>query len=436
LGPQRDAIAAVLIIMPTFPLSASAFGLVLAFAATAFEPATAQSVPESPSKPAAEAPTRSSLDLSVRALEEASKGNVTFDVTNAELSDALASFQALSGLPLRIEWSALADLGIAKDDVIDVHVHDVPPLVALKAIAATINADIDRPVVEAAAGQIVLTSPRGLGAFRELAMYDVADILADPMLIDAVAAAVRAQRAAEQHIGAKEEEEAEGKGDDANSTAGSTAGSAAAFSPLTARGDRLIEIIVDHIDPEGWDDNGGSRGRMSHEAGRLLVTATPSTHQALRTLLADLRRTSPTAATTTWTVASVPTATLDALLAKPEFAGPMNTPALDAAIRAASGFKALSKQQVTSKLGEEAVVDLGDGRNGSHCVANVTLDRARGTLSVQTKMTLFAGSWKVDSSTTLVGGPQSAAGIIRLPNSPVEGQDWVVLVVTVAEQRG
>lgn len=390
--------------------------------------------PPTPATPAA--PNRTSLALSLAALQAAEGGSITLDLARTHVDQACEALGAAGHLPLRIDWDALADLGIAKDDTIDFRIQDVPALVALKALAATMNAEIEAPVVDASAGQLILTSPRGLAKYRETAIYEIGDILADPLLIDAVAAKARAAaetKAMEEASKGGNDEPAPSPADDSDATttsAGSPGAATVAFSPLTARAERLVDLIADHVDSEGWEDNGGSRSRLSHEAGRLIVSATPETHRQLRAFLAELRNGSPTSATTTWTIGVMPSGALDTLLATSD-----DPAAQIAAVKAASQFRVLGTPRVSVRLGDEATTEVDDGRNSIRCTANVSFDRARGTLALATSVAMGFGPAKAAIQSTLTGTARRAAGVLRLPSGPSAGEAWVVLTESFADPR-
>lgn len=416
----------------------------------------AQGARSSPLEPTAPPTARSSLDMSLATLAKAEVGAMSLTLKNEVLETAVERFRQVAGVPILVDWDALAAIGVARDDLISFEVADAPALVALKVFAASIEAEIEEPVVDATAGQLLITSPRGRSAFRETAIYDVADILADPFLIDAVAA-LRRQAAnrsgdADEDEDGKDEQDAKVDGDagEAKRDPSQPNGGAATVSPkptsasandggvavvttATARGERLIEIIVDHIDPEGWDYSGGSRGKMTHEAGRLIITATALTHESIRGFLTDLRQQSPSSATTSWTIAALPNASLDAIVAeaRPE----ADAASLLAATRSAPGFRILSTPRVSARLDDQGVIESSDAHGSARCTVTVSLDRAHRSLSVRTSVQLTDAGSKGAAESTLTGRGDRISGLLRLACGPREGETWVVLVETVADRR-
>lgn len=389
-----------------------------------------------PAAPAHEATSPTgSLALSMRALERAGLGTVTLDATNVTIEELFQKLQSFAALPLRIDWSALSRMGVAKDDRLDFHIKDVPALVAVKAITNAMDAEIDRPVVDASAGQIVVTSPNGLASLRELAIYDVADILADPTLIDAIAAAAAEREAPAKEDpatepDAKPEEKPEEK-PDSKPEEKTTANTVAEESPLHARTERLIEIITEHIDPEGWLDSGGSRGRITGEAGRLIVTATPMAHRQLTQLLATLREQAPLSATITCTIAALPNAALDEALAKPT----ADRRAAVAAVRGAPGFRIVTAPRLVAQLGQAATVELKDGNASTLCRVTPTFDRARRSLSVAVRAELTSGDRRAAIESSIGGAAAGFTDLLRLAGGPSATETFVIIVEAATDPR-
>ena len=143
---------------------------------------------EKQSKDAAPESGSDALDASLRALREAERSRASIDRSNSTVEAVLAELQATTKIPLRVDWSALERLGIDRDDPFEFHASDLSPKLLLEAIAMSLGSEIERPVVDAGAGQIVLTTDAGRTSLRATAVYDVADVLFDPTLIDALKA--------------------------------------------------------------------------------------------------------------------------------------------------------------------------------------------------------------------------------------------------------
>jgi hypothetical protein len=364
--------------------------------------------PDSQTGTAEAPPARDALTLSLRALAAAERGSIDLDAKGITLVELFDQLQTKAALPLRIDWSALAGIGVAKDDRIDFHIRDVPPLAALKAIAAAMDAEFDRPVVDACSGQLVLTSPKGLADLRETAIYDIADILADPTMLEA--------RAADDAATHEDDAPIDGA-------------AVAVETPIDALADRLVEIISEHIDPEGWIDTGGSRGRITSEAGRLIVSATPATHRGLAAFLDSLRAQTPKRATIGWTIASMPTSQIDLLRERL-----VDGASALAVLRSIDGVVIESAPRATTLIGETATIEESGADRLTRCVARPSFDRIARSFGATVRVELRRGDRQASAEATLAGGPSGAVDIMQLASGPAEGRIWVVVVEAVAER--
>src|SRR5262249_17825366 len=52
---------------------------------------------------------------------------------------------------------------------------------------------------------------------------------------------------------------------------------------------RIVDIIEQHVDFEGWRDNGGETGFIQQLNGNLIITNTPRNHREIQGLLSKLR---------------------------------------------------------------------------------------------------------------------------------------------------
>jgi hypothetical protein len=71
------------------------------------------------------------------------------------------------------------------------------------------------------------------------------------------------------------------------------AAQSALASPADLEADRvheLLTLVIDHVSPETWVDNGGADGRCTYWAGQLIVTQTERGQQDVETFLELLRR--------------------------------------------------------------------------------------------------------------------------------------------------
>lgn len=288
----------------------------------------------------------SPLDRSIATILDAHAARVTLDADDAELADIVGRLSQ-AGVVLRADWPALERLGIDPDDRIGFEVRDLTVYDAAVAFSRAIGDESERPVVDAAPGQLVLTTEHALGGMREAALYDVADIVTDATLL-----------------------------------AGTEDPSPTATADTTTdeeRAARLVELILDHVDPQSWLEQGGSRGRISREAGRIVVSATPATHLRLRRFLSELRDESPLVASVRLHVLAVPTARADRIVEAS--AGDAHAQAL--ALVSAPEATRLWAPHVLTRLGETASVETSGATASFSATVIPTRDRIARVLSVQ-----------------------------------------------------
>ncbi len=362
-------------------------------------------------------PPADSVSLSMRAIADAERGSYSLDATQETVEALLARAQKLLGVPLRVDWQALHWVSVEKDDRIDFHAKDLPPLVMLQAMAAAMGSEREHPIVDASAGQLVITSQRGLAALRETVIYDIADIISDPTLVDTLAVMATPVSAPATATPTANE-----KHDDGNTTA--------LESPMRALIDRVAEILQEHIDFDGWTDNGGDRNKLTAEAGRLIISTSPMTHRQIRTLLVGLREEAPNAARVSLVVAAIPTKELDPLM---KAAGDDRV-ALRAAIEKAPGFRPLWSPSTVTRFDHEAKLESAEGNSNALTSITASQDRAKRSMTLGLRLALKSGERTAKFEASLAGDRRHLVEVVRLPAGPDEEMTWVVLVDARSER--
>lgn len=358
-----------------------------------------------------------SLSLSLAALATAERGRVTLEYREIRLDEALDRFTRETGLPLRAEWDALTRISVDRDERITWSARDLPPIVALRELAASLGTDLDRPIVDASHGTLLLTTLRGLQAHRETSLYDVADIAADPTLLDAVERLVAAPDA-------EPEDDAAGVDD------------REAEERLTA----LAALLMDHIDPEGWVDAGGSRSKMSLAAGRLAVTASAGTHRELRRLLGTIRRQAPSTGMVRIAIIELSEGAAEDLLLRLASVTPVERQRLLSTCASSPDTARLAAAQLLVRLGEEARIESrAPGGDAADFDATVLLriDRARRSLALSIALEVGASRLRTTLDFPLVqlasGEPMPLSGVeaIVLPGGQAGHSRLVLLEVSL-----
>ncbi|MFO0828951.1 MAG: hypothetical protein U0572_12490 [Phycisphaerales bacterium] len=350
----------------------------------------------------ASAPLDDGLDRSLAALAAADRGRVTLDLKHTDAQTVVDRLNALGIVPVRVDWNALARIGFDPDDALDFSAKDVSLLDALAILAQSVGSETERAVIDAAPGQIVVTTDMSARALRGTAIYDVADIATDPTLL--------------------------GEVDGGGVTIAPAATHGVSDETLAERMTRLVDLITDHIDTNSWTANGGERSAISAEAARLVVTATPSTHRKVRDLLLNLRRESPVAALVEVTLYEVPRAALDDM----SRAAATDAAELARLIEHRDDARRGWSPRVVARLGEEAKLKSERTGETDSCFVVARHDRIGRVLSVTIELHVERGPNRAEFSGTLPfeGGRGAVATV--LPGGPDDEHGWAV-VVTAAE---
>jgi len=186
---------------------------------------------------------------------------------------AFAGFAAAAGLDLLIHWDRLEQQGYDRAALVTLQLNDVPARLALRlllteafpdgAVVAEIN-----PRYLRIRGRVELNEP------PVVRLYDVADLLVGvPYFDDAPAFDLEAITSAEAAR--------EGGGGGDSLFAGADESGDQAVLPKSARAERLIAVITGNIEPDIWQRNGGTVGRITYFQDKLVVRAPAYVHQRI-----------------------------------------------------------------------------------------------------------------------------------------------------------
>ncbi len=393
------------------------------------------------------------LSRSLAVLANADRGTVDVTIREVELGAAIDQLRSALRVPIQADWDALAMISIRRDDHVTIDMHGVPPLAVMRSLALTIGSSIDRPVIDATNGQIFLTSHEGLEVIRETAIYDVADIASDATLLDAYRAILDQAAEEDPKDGeAKDEPEedatsghgtpptAPAKNADVPSSPPASATTTSAGDIDSAAGraaqvERLARLLMEHIDPEGWANYGGTRGRIDAEGGRLVVSATPATHRALRSVLAAIREEAPTAMRLEAKLVAVPAG----LYREIETASGSDRSRIAAALgEAATGGKGVQvvwSPAIAARLDETALVE--SERDGAATKLSITPrhDRAHQSLALAVHLERKESAAKSMLETIVDLPGRRGVAILRLPDGPSPDTLWLLVLDAGLESR-
>jgi hypothetical protein len=184
-------------------------------------------------------------DLDV--LKQAAEARLSAPLGQVTLADALRGITNQTDVPIIADWKALATIEIATpSDPVTQLVRGETVAAALEAIRHQVGDELGRPVIVARDGALLLTTDEAARQDRMTVVYDVRDLLADRLA-----------------------------GYDA-----------AAYLDVLQE---LIDVLVENVDPDGWNILGGETGSINTFAGVLVIHNTPENHRGVEALLARLR---------------------------------------------------------------------------------------------------------------------------------------------------
>lgn len=259
------------------------------------------------------------VETAIDALETLDVVTISVDFEDTPLDVAVDELSARLPLPLRADWDALVSLGIDDLDTVTIRYRDTTVSTVLAAMAIDLGDGFERPVLEYHAGQMILTTVAATAGMHLTDVYDVRDLVAADGLIDTLQAEVDARHEDDEASFEATDDEAAATSDDAadqgeapptdddddgdlwspqsldlDQPIDQAADPAMAGPPLSPA-ERLMLLIMEHVDPESWLRYGGDRSKLSEQGGLVVVTATASTHRRFREAIDRLRMAHPAA---------------------------------------------------------------------------------------------------------------------------------------------
>jgi hypothetical protein len=295
------------------------------------------------------------IERDIALLERASRSRISLDLKDTRLEEVIAAIGRDARIETRGDWAMLELIGANRDDRIDFRVDGSSPLGALAALGIQISRDQDRPVVEAFGGQVLLTLPLTLSRLGGTVTYDVDDLLPNSAAMPGSGGEITPE-----------------------SPSGAEPTDRPAPSTREDRLDALAELIMSHVEPERWPDNGGDIGTLGIRDGRLVITATPAMHLAIRQLLDGLREGLPGTAAIDLTVYRLPATTLAELR---KSAGDPRSLAAELSRRFAD--RIVSAPRLVTRIGQKASISIGaDGAESLSIDIDARRDPGRGVTIV------------------------------------------------------
>jgi type II secretory pathway component GspD/PulD (secretin) len=200
--------------------------------------------------------------------------------SSAPLEDVLEFIAAVGNLNVDVDWDALSNIGISRDTEVTLNLRPVPMRVVLDRVLEKISPDeFSRAGWAVTDGVLVVASDEALRRNTFIRIYDIQDLIFDiPNYTDVP----------ELDLDAVLQQ---GQGGGGGGGRGVFRAEESDEIEITdeERIDGIVELITTNVDFEGWQDNGGTTGRIQRLNGNLIITNTAKNHREVANLLKQLR---------------------------------------------------------------------------------------------------------------------------------------------------
>ncbi len=183
------------------------------------------------------------------------------------LEEAIASLQNLSGANIHVNWRALETVNVARQTPITLRMQPLPLRKLLRYVLT--EADGAGQATFCAEDGVIEVTTRELADRRLITkVYPVEDLLLTvPDFTDAPQFQLQSSGGG-------------GGGGGAQQLFGTTGGGAQQSTPKSERGQELVRLVMQTVQPEVWRENGGTAS-IRFFRGRLIVTAPRSVHEQI-----------------------------------------------------------------------------------------------------------------------------------------------------------
>jgi len=251
----------------------------------------------------ARAPADLSSNEDQALIDRLDDSRVDIDWQPQDLGKAIDQLRDQHNLNFQVAWGVLDKGGVRKDQRIEMRLSQVP----LSAVLDNLIREID-PVGAmrlgwgVQRGVIVITQQEALGRATMLKAYDVRDLLESGYAFRRFLSTpvLRLRTTGQEQVGG--ELARSGAGGAGGGGGGGTGGGGSIFgSPgedperlsSMERVEAIVDLIMDHVEPEGWLDNGGLVGSARAHDGVIYIVQTPQNQRKVAQVLDLLRASRP-----------------------------------------------------------------------------------------------------------------------------------------------
>jgi len=199
---------------------------------------------------------------------------ISIELTDARLEDAVRFLTDYTSADIEMHWADSASTGLDKDQRINVTVREQPALMLLERLLEKAQGDFDENTWQFTSAGTIEAGPKSmLNKSKKLKIYDIHDMLfVIPNFEEVPELDVDSVLQQGQNGGGggsssifqdNEDDEDENRVTDEENA------------------QKIIDIIVENIEPEQWQDNGGDGASVRFHNGTLLIRAPEYIHRQL-----------------------------------------------------------------------------------------------------------------------------------------------------------
>jgi hypothetical protein len=198
---------------------------------------------------------------------------LSIELTDARLEDAIQFLREYTSADLEVYWDDGTSAGLDKDLRVNVSVREQPALVLLERLLEKAQTDFDENTWQFSSAGTIEAGPKSiLNRSKKLKIYDIHDMLfvipdfaeVPELDVDSVLQQGQDGGGGSTNIFQDNEEE-----DDENRVTDEESAQ------------KIIDIIIENIEPEQWQDNGGDGASVRFHNGTLLIRAPEYIHRQL-----------------------------------------------------------------------------------------------------------------------------------------------------------
>ncbi len=385
------------------------------------------------------------LERAIDLFDKAEAITISADYVDESLEDVIEDLNAQTPIQLRADWRALESLGAWRTDDVTLQIGEGSLSMVLAGLTLQFGDEFERPVIEAWADQMILTTQEATVAMRMTDVYDVRDLLADGSAlaelraesvntdppIESSSDAEPATESLPVEIMNQEADDDDGPDEQQAPPRGLAVPDLEELlrdTPTRERatpGEELMIFIADHVDADAWTQLGGTRAEISERNGVLFVTASANTHRKFRDALRRLRRTIPAAIALEAAIVELPRQQLDGLTRRYD----LTSQALARAVLLSSDCKVYWSTSTTVVMDRELSIE--SESNGVEVTLDLTphFEKENGALSLEVRVTSSHEDDRRSVRTTMAMPFRGGGAITELPASSRSERARLVILI-------